>query len=38
MEELILIVQTLINLQTIMNEEIGDGIRLYAGGLGLCHT
>ncbi|KAH6669808.1 hypothetical protein B0J14DRAFT_671429, partial [Halenospora varia] len=36
-EELILTVQTLINLQTILNEEIGDGIHLYAGGLGLCN-
>jgi hypothetical protein len=37
-EELILTVQTLINFQTILNEEIGDGIHLYAGGLGLCNT
>ena len=36
MEELILTIQTLINLQTILSEEIGDGIHLYAGGLGLC--
>ncbi|KAK9328270.1 hypothetical protein V1520DRAFT_328417 [Lipomyces starkeyi] len=38
MEELILTFQTLINLQTILNEEIGDGIHLYAGGLSLCNT
>lgn len=36
MEELILIVQTIINLETILNEEIGDGIQIYAGGLSLC--
>jgi hypothetical protein len=38
MEELILTVQTLINLQTILNEEIENRIHLYAGGLGLCNT
>jgi len=38
MGELILTVQTLINLETILTEEIGDGIHLYAGGLGLCNT
>ena len=37
-EELILTVQTLVNLQTILSEEIGDGIHLYAGALGLCNT
>ncbi|KAF4631364.1 hypothetical protein G7Y89_g6759 [Cudoniella acicularis] len=38
MDEVILTVQTLINLQTILDEEIGDGIHLYAAGLGLCNT
>lgn len=37
-EELILTVQTLINLQTIVSGEIGDGIHLYSSGLGLCNT
>ncbi|KAK9252678.1 hypothetical protein V1507DRAFT_436037 [Lipomyces tetrasporus] len=37
-KELISTVETLINLQTILNEEIGDGVQLYAGGLGLCNT
>jgi len=37
-EEWILTLQTLTNLQTILNEEIGDGIHLYAGGLSLCNT
>ncbi|RFU34735.1 hypothetical protein B7463_g1620, partial [Scytalidium lignicola] len=36
-DELILTIQTITNLQTILNEEIGDGIHLYAGGLGLCN-
>jgi hypothetical protein len=38
MGELILTVQTLINLETILTVEIRDGIQLYAGGLGLCNT
>jgi len=37
MEELILTVQTLIVLQTILNQEVDDGIHLYAGGLALCN-
>ncbi|KAH8587724.1 hypothetical protein B0O99DRAFT_747318 [Bisporella sp. PMI_857] len=36
-EELILTVQTLIVLQTTLNQEVGDGIHLYAGGLNLCN-
>ena len=38
LEELILTVQTLINLRTILTEEIGDGIHLYSSGLSLCNT
>ncbi|KAH8663395.1 hypothetical protein BGZ60DRAFT_411213 [Tricladium varicosporioides] len=38
MEELILTVQTIINLQAVLNEEIGDGIYLYLGGMSLCDT
>jgi hypothetical protein len=38
MEELILTIQTLLNLQTILNEDVGDGVHLYAGGLSLCNT
>ncbi|KAE9367245.1 hypothetical protein N431DRAFT_495533 [Stipitochalara longipes BDJ] len=38
MEELMLTVQTSVNLQTILNEEIGNGIHLYSGGLALCNT
>jgi hypothetical protein len=37
MEELILTVQTIINLQTILDEEAGDRSLLYQGGLGLCN-
>ena len=37
-EELILTIQTLINIQAILNEEIGNRIHLYACGLGLCNT
>ncbi len=37
-EELILTAQTAINLQTILNEDIGGGVHLYAGGLALCQT
>jgi len=37
-EELILIVKTTINLRAILNEEILDGIYLYARGLDLCNT
>ena len=37
LEELGMTVQTLINLRTILNEEIGDGIHLYASGLSLCN-
>jgi hypothetical protein len=38
MQELVLTVQALTNLQTILNEEIGDGIHLYSGGLDFCNT
>jgi hypothetical protein len=38
MEELNLAVQALTNLQTILNEEIGNGSSLYAGGLVFCNT
>lgn len=37
MEELFLTIQTITNLQTILNEEIGSGFHLYAGGWGLCN-
>jgi hypothetical protein len=37
MDELILTVQTSVNLQTILNEEIGDGVHVYSGGLALCN-
>ncbi|EXJ82580.1 hypothetical protein A1O3_06393 [Capronia epimyces CBS 606.96] len=37
-EELILTVQTIINLQTILGEEVKDGVHLYAGGLSLCNA
>lgn len=37
LEELILIVQTIVNLQTILNGEIEDGTCLYSGGLDLCN-
>ncbi|KAI0123778.1 hypothetical protein BJ170DRAFT_687030 [Xylariales sp. AK1849] len=37
-EDLLLTIQTLINLEMILNEEIGDGIHLYAGEMGLCDT
>ncbi|KAK9234997.1 hypothetical protein V1525DRAFT_452332 [Lipomyces kononenkoae] len=36
-EELLLTIQTITNLQTILNEEIGGGIHLYTGGWGLCN-
>ncbi|TVY41848.1 hypothetical protein LOCC1_G004835 [Lachnellula occidentalis] len=35
--ELILTVQTLVVLQGILNQEVGDGIYLFAGGLNLCN-
>lgn len=38
MEEFILAVQASINLQTILNEEIGNGVHIYVGGLSLCIT
>jgi hypothetical protein len=37
-DELMLTVQTLINLQAILDEEIGASIYLYSCGLGLCNT
>jgi hypothetical protein len=37
-DELILTVQALVNLQTLLNEEIGDGTPLYSGGVAFCHT
>jgi len=36
-EEYILTIQTIINLQKILDQEIDGGIRLYAGGLALCN-
>ncbi|KEF55877.1 uncharacterized protein A1O9_07457 [Exophiala aquamarina CBS 119918] len=36
-EEYILTIQTIINLQTILNTEIENRIHLYSGGLGLCN-
>ncbi|TVY86578.1 hypothetical protein LAWI1_G007127 [Lachnellula willkommii] len=36
-EELILTVQTLVVLQGILNQEVGDGTYLYSGGLNLCN-
>jgi hypothetical protein len=38
MEELVLTVQTTINLQTIVNEDIGNGMHIYAAGFALCNT
>jgi len=37
MDELILTIQTAVNLQTIIKEEIGDGVHLYSGGFALCN-
>jgi hypothetical protein len=37
-DELILTVQALVNLQTLLNEEIGDGMPMYSGGVAFCHT
>jgi hypothetical protein len=37
-DELILTVKASVNLQTLLNEEIGDGIPLYSSGVAFCHT
>jgi hypothetical protein len=37
-EELILTVQAIINLQMVLDKEVGDGVWLYSGGLGLCNA
>jgi hypothetical protein len=37
-DECILTTQTLLSFQTIVSEEIGMGIPLYASGLVLCYT
>lgn len=37
-DELFVTVQALINLQTLLNEERGDGNPIYAGGVAFCHT
>jgi hypothetical protein len=37
MDELLLTVKTSITFQTILNEEIGNGVPLYASGLIICH-
>jgi hypothetical protein len=36
-EELLLTIETSINLQTILHEDTGDGVHLYVGGLALCN-
>jgi hypothetical protein len=37
-EELALTIQAAKNLQTLLMDEIGDGVHLYSGGLILCNT
>ncbi|TVY84641.1 hypothetical protein LSUE1_G000522, partial [Lachnellula suecica] len=37
-EELMLNFQTLINLQTIVTEEVGDGVQLYSGAIALSNA
>jgi hypothetical protein len=38
LDELMLTIQAVYNLQTLVTEEIGDGIQLYSGGLNICNT